>query len=348
MKNKLLLLAFSMLLMFTACQKKDVNNPIEEARKGVIVVNEGLFGQNNSSLTYYDLEKKKTTQNVYENANKGSKLGDTANDMKIKGDKGFVVVNQSNKVEIIDVKNFESIGSVDFTSYGGPRYICIVDDNAYVTTYGDNVVKFSTADYKVSKEIKVGSKPEGIAYNSGYLFVANSAWGSGDDVSVIDAQTDSTVKNIKVGVNPRFVLSDSKFVYVICSDNYFAPTGRQGVYKIDVDGLTLADSLIFPDSPSKAAIGKGKLFVIHNAGVASIDLNTFTVTNDSLVSASAVNSLGYGIYSIAFNSDDNNIYLSNPKDYTQNGEVAYFDLSGKEKGRFETGINPGTIVFVSE
>ncbi len=348
MKKIALLFIVSAALFFSSCTKnEDVNNPVQKVSHGVVVVNEGLFGQNNSTLTYYDVDKKEASQNAYSKANSGKKLGDTANDMKVAGDKGFIVVNQSNKVEVVNVKNFESIGTIDFTDYGAPRSICVVNSDAYVTTYGDKVIKFSTATYEVSKSIPVGSKPEGIAFNSAYLFVANSGWGTGETVSVIDAEGDSTVKAIKVGVNPRVVLADSKNVYVLCSDDYFNPTGRKGVYKIDVATLSLKDSLIFDNAPSDAAIGDGKLFVLHFDGVAEIDLSTFKVTNDSLVSSARVNPMGMGIYSIAYDESSKLLYLGNPKDYTQNGEVAFFDLNGKEKGRFETGINPGTILPVS-
>ncbi len=346
MKNKLFLLLISFAIIFAGCNNKnDINNPITEVTKGIVVVNEGLFGQNNSSITYYNLKDKKVTQDAYANSNNGNKLGDTANDMKISGGKGYIVVNQSKKVEVVDIKNFTSAGAVDFTNLGSPRSICIVNADAYVTTYGNNVVKFNTATLNVLKEIPVGSKPEGIVYNSGYLFVANSGWGSGSTVSVIKTSADSSVKSIAVGVNPRVMLTDSKYVYAVCSDNYFSPTGRKGIYKIEVSSLTLKDSLIFTDAPSDATIGDGEIFLIHNAGIATIDLTNFTVTNDSLISSQTVNPLGYGIYSIAYDSESNLLYLGNPKDYTQNGEVAFFDLSGKEKGRFATGINPGTIVI---
>ena len=346
MKQKLISLLFVIAIIFAGCNKNnDVVNPVTEAAKRVIVVNEGLFGQNNSSITSFDVKDKNVSQDVYASANNGSKLGDTANDMKIAGGKGYIVVNQSNKVEVIDIKNFQSSGAVDFTDYGGPRSICIVDNNAYVTTYGDNVVKFNTANLEVKKVIDVGAKPEGIVENSGYLFVANSGWGSGSSVSVIKVSSDSLVKNIEVGVNPRSVLSDSKYVYALCSDNYFAPTGRKGIYKIDAGTLTLKDSLILDSAPSDAAIGNGKMFLLDGPGVAVVDLSTFKITADSLISANKVNPMGFGIYSIAYDSESNLIYCGNPKDYTQNGEVAYFDLSGAEKGRFDTGINPGTIVI---
>ena len=51
------------------------------------------------------------------------------------------------------------------------------------------------------------------------------------------------------------------------------------------------------------------------------------------------------VYSIAYDATNNVIYCGNPKDFTQNGEVVTFDMSGNETGRFNVGLNPGTIVI---
>ena len=347
MKKSLLILAVLSLVLFSACDKSN-NNPVtpKEAEKGIIVVNEGLFGQNNSTLTYYNPKDKSVAQQVYSAANNGSKLGDTANDMKILGDKGYIVVNQSNKIEVVSMKDFTSVGTIDFTDYGAPRFICLPNNNvAYVSTYGDNVVKLNPATLEVSKVIAVGFKPEDVLNFSDKIFVANSGWGSGSTVSVISMASDSVVKEIKVGTNPRFLVKDSKYIYAICSDNFFSPTGQKGIYKIDPSSLAVTDSLKLESSPGKATIAEGKLLVIVDKGVAEINLSTFTLENDSLIGAQRVNPLGLGIYSIAYDTQSRMIYLGNPKDYQQNGEVAIFDFSGNEKGRFETGINPGTIII---
>ncbi len=347
MKKTLIYLLIALPLLFNACSNDDeIVQPPVETEKGVVIINEGLFGQNNSSVTYYDLTTGEATQNAYAAANNGADLGDTANDMKIFEGKGYIVVNVSKKLEVVNMSDFSSAGSIDFTDYGDPREVTIISaSQGFVTTYNDIVVEFNPSNLSITDTIVVGSKPEGIVYHSGGIFVANSGWGNGSTVTAINVNGKSGASNIEVGVNPRTMLTDENFVYAICSDNYFSPTGREGIYKIDPATLTLVDSIIIGGSPGDAAIGNGKLFVVNATGLVSVDLNSFTIENETLISANDVNSFGFGIYSIGYDKNNELIYLGNPKDFTQNGNVAVFDMSGVEKNRIDAGINPGTILF---
>lgn len=347
MKKSLIYLLIALPLLFNACSSDDeIVQPPVETEKGVVILNEGLFGQNNSSITYYDLKTETTTQNAYAAANEGADLGDTANDMEIFEGKGYIVVNVSKKLEVVNISDFSAAGSIDFTNYGDPREVAIVSANqGFVTTYNDIVVEFDPSNLSITDTLAVGSKPEGIVYHSGNIFVANSGWGMGSTVTAINVNGKSAAAQIEVGINPRTMLTDDNYVYAVCSDNYFAPTGREGVYKIDPATLTLVDSIIISGSPGDAVIGNGKMYVINGTGVVSVDLNSFSIENEALIPAGDVNSFGFGIYSIGYDNENNLLYLGNPKDFTQNGNVGVFDLSGVEKNRIDAGINPGTILF---
>ncbi len=347
MKKTLIYTLILLPFFFNGCVKNDVVQPVPETSKGAVIVNEGLFGQNNSTITYFDFQTGNVSQEVYSAANNGGNLGDTGNDMEIFGGKGYIVVSVSQKVEVINMKDFTSAGMVDFSNYGQPREIAIASENkAFVTTYDDIVVEFDPTTLSVVDTFAAGSKPEGIVYAAGKIFVANSGWGTGETVSIIDISNGNDVSEVKTGVNPRVLLTDDNYVYAVCSDNFYAPTGREGVYKIDAKNSTLVDSLIIDGGPGDAAIsGDGPMFVINGNGVVLVDLTTFAVANENFISAGAVNSLGFGIYSIGYDSQNETLYLGNPKDYTQNGEVVAFDLSGAETNRFAAGINPGTIIF---
>ena len=65
------------------------------------ILSEGLFNQNNSSLARYSFNRQRCTNNYF-SANNQRRLGDTANDIAIYGNKIYVVVNVSSTVEVID------------------------------------------------------------------------------------------------------------------------------------------------------------------------------------------------------------------------------------------------------
>lgn len=343
MKKLIVLISFG--LLFFGCKDELIVDPPPKAAKGVYVINEGSFSQNNASITFYNNETGEAVQNVYSAANNNAPLGDNANSMFIFGNKGYIAVDNSNKIEIIDLNNFKSLGIVDFGSGGSPREIFIKDSTAgYATSlYGNQVVKFNPSTKQVEKRIDVGSNPEGLAESNGKLFAANSGFGASQTITVIDMENDAVIKTINVGLNPRVILkNNSGNIFVICTGSYTDTTLFSGVYIIDAVSNSVIDSIAVPKNPGEACWFDGsKLLVVNSDGVVQVDLTAKSVS--PFISGSAVNSSFGIIYSISYDAVSGNIYCGNPKDFQQNGEVVLFDKSGSEKKRFNTGINPGTI-----
>jgi hypothetical protein len=74
--------------------------------KGFYLLNEGNMNMNKASLDYLDYTTGQYRRNIYNQTNpdvtKG--LGDVGNDIGIYGSKVYVVVNVSNKVEVLMLK----------------------------------------------------------------------------------------------------------------------------------------------------------------------------------------------------------------------------------------------------
>ena len=68
--------------------------------KGVFVVCEGTFMFANASLSYYNPDSSIIENSVFYRANK-FKLGDVAQSMVIRDSLGFIVVNNSARVDVI-------------------------------------------------------------------------------------------------------------------------------------------------------------------------------------------------------------------------------------------------------
>lgn len=349
--KKLYILPLLLSVLFFSCSKDDaiVDPPMQHAEgKGVYVLSEGMYAQNNASLSFYDLTAGSLSDNVYQSAN-NAPLGDIANHMQIVGGKIYIAVNVSNKVEIVDAKTFKSLGYVDLGQKGSPREIFIKDSTTgYATSSeGSSVIKFNPSSKKVLSTINVGSRPEGIASAGGNLYVANSGFGTGNTVSVINMSGDNVTATIKVGANPVSVLNGPDGnIYVLCVGNYSDTTGRGGIYKINSASNTVEDSVIVKYNPSEACfIDGGRMLVSNSKGAYIVDPAAKSVSATPLLTGRMVNDMYGIIYSLAYDADTKLIYCGNPKDFQQNGEVVYFDLNGTEKGRFKTGINPGNILI---
>ena len=345
--KKLLLIFITTTFLFWGCDNSTEIIPIKKLNSGVIIINEGGFAQNNSTVSNYSITNKEITNDAYFSANSKG-LGDTGNDLTIVGDKGFIAVTGSNKIEIISTIDFKSLGLIDFTSFGGPRSLSISGTSGYATTSNSVLVKFDINSYSIIDTLNLGFKPEGITSANGKLFVAISGWGAGNTVTVVDESTFKIVKNIKVKVNPVNICSISNNVFVVSTGTYnFAGGDGIGMLtKIDAISMSILDTLQIEQNPGRFAFNDAEeLFVINGSGIVHISGKDMSIVNPTLISAAVVNDIYYSIYSVGYDQDAEMLYLGNPKDYSQNGEIAIFDLTGNEKNRFSVGINPGTIVL---
>lgn len=176
------------------------------------ILSEGLFNQNNSSLARYSFNRQRCTNNYF-SANNQRRLGDTANDIAIYGNKIYVVVNVSSTVEVIDFPTGKSIRQISMLRDNGssrqPRAIAFDKDKAYVCSYDGTVARIDTTSLEIEEIVTVGRNAEDICVQNGKLYVSNSGGldysGPGVDttVSVIDITTFKETKKIEVGPNPE-------------------------------------------------------------------------------------------------------------------------------------------------
>ncbi len=315
---------------------------------GYLILNEGLYGQNNSSITFYDLESGNVEQNVYAAMNNGDDLGDTANDFALCCGKVFIVVDKSKKIEVISIQDFHSEGFIDFTDYGSPREIIIPDStHGYVSTLNDLIVEFNPSSMNITGTVNVGSKPEGLTLNGENLFVANSGFGIGNTVSVIDTSAHAVISTISVWQNPNTFLSFGDNVYLVSIGKYDA-IGLGAVTKINAQNLVPTDTILIAENPGKAVIAENNLLVVNGSGLLKINLDTFSIDDSLFIKGSNVNPITGVIYSVSFDKTNKKILLTNPKDFLQNGEVILFDLYGEKLKTISAGLNPGRIQFITK
>ncbi len=347
MKIKILIISFFVTILFYSCSKDNPTQPVTPVTKGVFVINEGLYNQNNSEITFYNPATGQTIANFYSQKN-GRIIGDNANSMFIFENKGYVAVDGSNKIEVIDLKDGTSLGIIDLGQKGSPREIFILNSNrGFVTSFSKNsVIEFNPSNLTITREIPVGKYPEAIAYANFKLFVANSDLGTGNTVSVIDLNTNSVIKTIQVGINPRFVgISNDNRVIVGCSGDFFNTEGIGGYYFINPINLSITDSILLKYHPQDYALTKDNyMFYINDKGVGKINLSNKNV-DTVFISGMTINDINGIAYSIAFDEINQKLYVGNPKNFTQNGEVKIFDRNGNYLKKFETKINPGAIYF---
>src|SRR3990170_1259599 len=217
-------LAQLLLVIFSSCS----TNPMEEfgpvplATQGVYVLNEGAFGAGNSTLTLFVPDSNKVYQDVFRAVN-GRNLGDTGSDIVISGTSAFIVMNGSDKIEVMRTPDNRSVRTINLRTGRNPFSIAVLGSKGYVTNEnGASVTVLDIGNFTILRDsIAVGPNPQGIMVTGGKIYVCNSGFGTGRTVSVIDGSIDRVFKTIQVGDGPTIarVTPDGR-VWVLCTGSY--------------------------------------------------------------------------------------------------------------------------------
>ena len=351
LKNNLLWL-FLLPLMILSC-KPDPPQPEPEPQpdtyaKGLYILNEGLFQMNNSTLSYYDFTTGEFSENIFLDVNHRG-LGDVGNDLKQYGSKLYIVVNNSNIVEVVDATTVQSLKTINLSGKQ-PRQVDFYEGKAYVSCFDGDVVRIDTATLEVDGTVHTGSNPDGICVCSGKIYVCNSgglnAPNYGNTVSVIDPASFTVVKEIMVAINPTRVKAyNDRYVYVVSNGDY--GTTPYTFQKIDCQTEELVKTynlevLNFDIYQNLAYIYTYDYSTMTSAWIKVLDLETDEVVKEQFISDGTQLQTPYNIMVNPLNGD---VYITDAGTYTANGDVYCFDKDGKKKFSFEAGLNPSAMAF---
>ena len=326
---------------------------------GVYIINEGNFMYGNSSLSFYNPDTKKVVNDVFQ-ARNGAPLGDVAQSMILWNNLGFIVVNNSGKIYIIDNSTAEFKGSISGLS--SPRYIHVINSQkAYVTDlYARKITIFNPSTFEKTGNIKVGnSKSEFSQHATEQMIqyknlVFTNCWSYDNKILVIDTDSDQLIDSIEVFKQPNSMVIDKDHKIWVLTDGGFEGSAygyeRPGLLKIDAETREIERTFRF-------ALGEHPLSLCMNAGKDTLlFLNRhvwkMAVTDKKLPEQpfieSAYTSLYGGFYSLAVDPSNSDIYLGDAIDHAQNGLIHRYNPSGKLIDEFKVGISPGGFAFKTE
>lgn len=348
-----------------SCRKnknEEILPDIAPVRKGLFVLSEGIFNNNNSTLSYYDYDAKIVTSDIFKQENNRG-LGDNGNDAQIYGSKMYIVVNGSSTLEILNAKTIKSIKQIDFKTIAGlkkqPRFIIFNNDKAFISSYDGTVAVLDTATLTIEKYITVGRIPEQMAIANGKLYVANSGGldypNYDNTVSVIDLTTLTEIKKITVTLNPNGVATDQY------GDVYIKSVGNYDDVK---PALTIIDSKTDAIKTTFTNFNGGKMAIAGDlaffttegspktkdtpaitGNLKVFNVKTETVEKEKFISDDTFVTSPYGV-----NVDNltGEVFVTDAKNYASRGEVFCFDKEGKKKYALTTGISPNGVIFINK
>ncbi|MEO5928554.1 MAG: hypothetical protein ABIR47_01360 [Candidatus Kapaibacterium sp.] len=347
------LLVFALMMAGCISDPAITSPPVVNAgAHGVLVVNEGVWKQDNSTLTFYNPDSGGPVQDYFAARNPGLRLGDLGNSIVAWNGRGYIAVSTSRAVEVIDLATGHSLGRVRLNAPNEPRMITVIDSaTAFVTTFADSVIRFNPITLAATGAFPVGPAPEGIAYAAGHLFVANSGLGNlrraepkAGTISVLDPASGAELMTLPVGTNPLSVqyLPSRNRVYVLVRP--ILPDTLGAVVEYDPVLLREVRRWVVAGGYDMAVDdARGIIYMMRADGVARIDPS---VATDGVSNPVRLSDAGGMFYSIGVEPVSGDLYLGTTKGYSSvPAEVMIFDRAGIVKSRFACGIYPGDFAF---
>lgn len=359
-----------------SCREDEVVPMPEPERKGEAqdiplagfwLLNQGNMGSNKATLDRYTFADALYCRNVYPSLNPGvaMELGDVGNAMHAYGSRLYIVVNCSNKVEVLDLRSGRRIGHIDIPNC---RDIAFDGPSAYVTSYAGPVevavdyaqkgyvARIDTLTLRETGRQTVGYQPDGIAISQGRIFVANSGGyrvpNYEHTVSVLDLGTLRPVGLIDVAENLCHAIADDNGqVWISSRGDYYDIPSR--LYRIDATTLQLADCIDIPVSAMWLCPDGRLLTVSATFNYSTYQLEkVFAVVDTSSRSLLSRNFVADGTeseikvpYGVACNPVTGEIYVADARTYINPGYLYCFSPDGILKWKQRTGDVPSSIVF---
>jgi hypothetical protein len=319
---------------------------------GVFIVNEGIYLQDNASLSFFNKQGSKMYNDIFFIANETS-LGDVACSMIINGTRGYIAVNNSGKIYAIDTRDIRFIGKI--TGLSSPRYVHIVNDTkGYITDlYSKKISIFNPSDNTITGEIDVNNHSsfnqhatEQMVSYGRYVFIA--CWSFDNQVLVLDTLMDQVADSITVPKQPNSLVIDKNNKLWVLSDGGFTGSSygqeNAALTRINPETREIEQILQFPsldDSPVDLTMnGSGDTLFFILRGI-----HRLSIADPGLPTEAFIKPRNYDYYSLAIDPANSVIYAGDALDYQQNGLVYRFYPGGALIDSFRVGINPGFFCF---
>ncbi len=347
-----ILLLLCMTILLFGCEREDAK-PTGNYANGVIIVNEGGFGSANGTLSFYRVNDSSVEQNIFRNE-QGNFAGDVVQSMTLHGEKGYIVANGDNKVEIINSNTLERLATITNTALDKPRYMEVMNNKAYISVWGpyaeggyslvdSYVLVVDLMTNEVVKKIETDEGTEQLLQAGKYLFVSNYNYGASSTVAVIDPANNTLIDQLEVGSGPAGLVTDAnEKVWVICTGDFGSSNGT--LVRINPSTLVVEKRIDLGVNPDvDLALTPDNSSLIYTAG-SNVYKLSITSTAAPLapyfIAADVVSN-----YALGIDPATGDIWIGDAINFVSAGKVYIYDASGSRRTSFTTGIGPTQFVF---
>lgn len=336
LKNyKTLVLYLFVLLAITSCKDDETKPDLPETKPGgAVIICEGLFGNANSRIDYYNNETQTLESNVFFKAN-NRVLGDVGQFAIEFNNEIYVVVNNSGKIERINKSDFKSISIIQ--NLQSPRIILPLSNKLYVSDlYANKIHVIAYPSLTYSNSIALNGWVEEMVEMDDYVYSSNN---NKPYIYVIEKSSDSVIDSISTLEAPGSIAIDK-------NNKIWALTGTTGgsvsLLKVNPQTKTVeATYAANVNGAMKLRINKAKdhLYFLSGSKVFHMGIN------DAIPSV-FIEQNNANWYGLKEEPSTGNIWICNAKSFVENGEIQVYTPNAQLLKTIETGINPNDIVFL--
>lgn len=351
------LLLLNLVFLFSSCSTSDddIIVPGKEEKmytNGLFVLNEGNFGSGNASISFFDPEQEEMVHQVYKKENEAELLGDVGQSMETYENYIFIVLNASNKIVVVDRQTFQKVTVLE-SQLQNPRDVSFADGKAFVTNWGDLYVPdddyiavYNVTDFSFIKAIPVEEGPEQLISGNGFVIASHQGgYGMNTIISLLDPASLEVIKTLDVGDRPKTMAFLGEQLWVL-SEGRPAWTEAETpgrLSQVNLVSLEVEQQFVFPstsDHPSHLTENNGKLFYTLEKGLYVFEPGTSALAQIPLFEMDEVDVL-YGL-----GMQGSSVFAASASpDFSSNGKVLQYDLSGELLKNLEAGINPNGFLF---
>jgi DNA-binding beta-propeller fold protein YncE len=348
---------FALLLGATALVSgcNDGDDPQPTAAPGAMyVVNQGNFGRANAAVTRYDRANGAAVRDQFAVANPGVALGDVAQSMTVYDGKGYIVVNNTNKIVVVQMSDFKQIAEI--TGLALPRYMAVYGTKGYVTEW----VGFSgngriseidlTTNALTGRTFPTGELPEEIVATPTGVLAANSGGSSLTNLTLLVTTATATIPTgadgptaVRLDANGRvWVLCSGRIAYTPSFDIDTLASTRGALLSFALTNPTASTVRLFNRKgtmPGNLTFNpdRTRLYYTYNGSVFAMGTSDATLPSTAFVRRS------FG--ALGVDPTDGTIYAADQRSYTGDGRVLRYRSTGAVLDSFNTAVGPTQFVF---
>jgi YVTN family beta-propeller protein len=332
----------ALLLLLAGCEKtpdSNLNNLPAGTAKGFIICNEGNFMWGNASVSFFNLETNQVYPDVFKQAN-NINLGDVLQSAVIYNNLLYLVVNNSEKIEVVNPITFKQVATI--RSLKSPRYLLPVNNSkAYVSDLYNNAISIinlntNTVEGKINMP---GWTEEMLLYqNKAYITLMQR-----DFALVVDAMNNTITDTIWCGYASNSIVLDK-------NNNIWLAAGGSSTQNKKSTLTCYNPQTKIIEKQFTFEVGSARKLIVNNTGdvlywISNGNIFSMPINSTNLPDKPLITSNGRTFYNIDFYKEANLLVVTDAKDYVQHGDVLLYKPNGILQTTVKAGIIPSEICF---